>query len=63
MSKQDQIQDFTETEPEQIQDFIETEPLNDLPLTAEQADKVRAGVELGDQLWGEGKRVTIHFCK
>jgi hypothetical protein len=52
MSKQDQIQDFTETEP-----------LNDSTLTAEQADQVRAGIDLGNQLWGEGKRVTIDICK
>ena len=37
------------------QDFVETEPLNDLPVTAEQADKARAG--------GEGKTVKIDFCK
>ena len=63
MSKQEQIQDFIETEQDQIQDFTETEPLTDSTLTAEQADKVRAGVDLGNVLSGEGKRVTIDFCK
>ena len=38
----------------QNQDTTETEPLNDLPVTAEQADNAKAG---------EGRKVTIDFCK
>lgn len=43
------------TKEDQGQDLIETGPLNDLPLTAEQADKATAG--------GEGRRAEIHFVE
>lgn len=39
---------------DQVQDSIETEPLNDLPLSAEQADKATAG---------RGGTAEIHFVE
>ena len=52
------------SQPEEIQNGAATESLADLPLTEEQSDETNGGSSLIEgQLWGEGKKVTIDFCK
>ena len=51
------------SKPDQIQDGAGTESLPDLPVTPEQEHETKGGSILEGQLSGEGKTVTIHFCK
>ena len=52
------------SQQDQNQDHIVTERLDDLPVLEEQADKTRAGGQIfRESLSGEGKKVTIDFCK
>ena len=41
------------------EDNRQSDSLTDLPVADEQAQEIRGGT----QLWGEGKKVNIDFCK